>query len=332
MNVSGRGLPTTFTRQLKSRYAVLGYVGNTDHRWFSFLRDQQLDEVNFWQPRGGRGFHVIKPGAPFFFKLKSPHNAIGGFGFFAHHTVLPAWLAWETFGTGNGAPDFPSMRRSIERLRRIDPVDRLGAYEIGCIVVTGCVFFADDEWVPVPRDFAKNIVQGKSYDITAGEGARLWAECRERLAMPPSPDRVSDAARPVATERYGRGSLVRPRLGQGAFRVAVLDAYGRACAVSSEHSLPVLEAAHIQSYASGGHHEVSNGICLRSDIHRLFDAGYVTVDGDHRFVVSRRLKDDYDNGRVYYAWQGRSVEVPRDRTLRPDPAALAWHRDNLFIG
>ena len=45
---------------------------------------------------------------------------------------------------------------------------------------------------------------------------------------------------------------------------------------------------------------VDNGLLLRLDIHRLFDRGYVTVDRDYRFVVSRRLKEEFDNGRTYY--------------------------------
>jgi len=34
-------------------------------------------------------------GAPFFFKLKRPHNAIGGFGLFAGAQRLPVWHAWD---------------------------------------------------------------------------------------------------------------------------------------------------------------------------------------------------------------------------------------------
>jgi putative restriction endonuclease len=78
-------------------------------------------------------------------------------------------------------------------------------------------------------------------------------------------------------ERYGTPQLVAPRLGQGAFRVAVIEAYGRACAVTGEHSLPALDAAHIRSYDQEGPHEVRNGILLRADLHRLFDKGYLTV-------------------------------------------------------
>ena len=311
---------------------MIGYVGNTDFSWFTFLRDRAADEVNFWQPSGGRAFRAVEPGAPFFFKLKAPHNAIGGVGFFAHHSVLPTWLAWETFGEANGAADFDAMCHSIERLRRSGRTGRPGSFPIGCIILTGCVFFAEDDWVRVPSDYARNIVQGKTYDLLSGEGARIWQECRARVrTLADGAGLAADFGEPMAADRYGDGVLVRPRLGQGAFRVAVLDAYGRACAVSTEHSLPVLEAAHIRSYADGGRHDVRNGICLRSDIHRLFDAGYVTVDDDRRFVVSGRLKDDYDNGKVYYAWHGRRIDLPRDRGLWPGREELEWHREGRFI-
>lgn len=48
--------------------------------------------MNFWRP-GGVGFKAIQPGAPFFFKLTRPYNAIGGFGRFARAERLPLWLA-----------------------------------------------------------------------------------------------------------------------------------------------------------------------------------------------------------------------------------------------
>lgn len=42
------------------------YVGVTDRDWYRFLLGRpDLDEVNFWQPSGGRAFRAIKPGDPF---------------------------------------------------------------------------------------------------------------------------------------------------------------------------------------------------------------------------------------------------------------------------
>jgi putative restriction endonuclease len=124
--------------------------------------------------------------------------------------------------------------------------------------------------------------------------------------------------------------LVRPRLGQGTFSMAVRDAYGGACAVTREHSLPVLEAAHIRPYADGGEHEVSNGLLLRSDLHRLFDRGYVTVTPDLRFRVSSRLRTEYKNGRTYYALDGSTIAVPADAFRQPDREALRWHEHERF--
>ena len=120
------------------------------------------------------------------------------------------------------------------------------------------------------------------------------------------------------------------RLGQRTFRIAVLDAYGRSCAVTTEHSLPALEAGHIRSYAEGGPHQVSNGILFRADIHRLFDKGYITVTPDLRLVVSPRLREEFSNGKSYYPLHGNVVRVPSSVKDRPDPEWLQWHNEHTF--
>jgi putative restriction endonuclease len=102
--------------------------------------------------------------------------------------------------------------------------------------------------------------------------------------------------------------------------------------VTSEHSLPALEAAHIRPFGEGGAHEVSNGLLLRSDIHRLSDKGYVGVTPDHHFVVSKRLKDDYSNGRSYYPLHGQAIRVPERAEERPDASWLEWHLSKTFRG
>jgi putative restriction endonuclease len=94
--------------------------------------------------------------------------------------------------------------------------------------------------------------------------------------------------------------------------------------------LPVLEAAHIQPFANGGPHDVPNGLLLRADIHRLFDSGYVTVTPDLKFEVSRHLREEWENGRIYYALQGQEVAIPRFSADQPDPAYLRWHNANVF--
>lgn len=302
-----------------------GFVAPTDHDWYRFLRARpQLDEVNFWRPSAAP-FKALSPGEPFFFKLKAPHNAIGGFGQFLHAQKLAIWRAWDVFGEANGVADEFALRERLARLAG----DLRGGYEwdrvITCIVVSAPVFFAPDDWVAPPRDWGRQIVQGKAYDLTAGEGRRIWQECLERA-------RAADLPGPELDPRPAAGSLrlVAPRLGQGSFRLAVLDAYGGQCAVTTEHSLPVVEAAHIRPWSQGGRHELSNGLPLRRDLHRLFDLGFVTVRPDLTFAVSPRLREDWENGRVYYELEGRAVQRPSTADAHPSAEALEWHRDEVF--
>jgi len=309
---------------------VRGFVAPTDHGWYQFfLARSSLDEVNFWRP-GGLHFHVLRPGEPFFFKLKSPHVGIGGFGLFARFARLPVWRAWEVFGEANGVPDERTFRDRLARLMGNQAVRDYVRNEldrpIGCASIAQPIFFPPDEWVRVPADWKRNIVSGRSYDLTTGLGARLWRECLER-AERQAVDWVEEG---LAQARQGKPRLIEPRLGQGAFRIAVLDAYGGACAVTTEHSLPVLEAAHIRPWGMGGDHVVRNGIPLRRDLHRLFDLGYVTVRPDHRLMVSDALHEDYENGRAYYELQDRRILLPSRPTDQPSPELLSWHASTVF--
>ncbi|MBI4879006.1 MAG: HNH endonuclease [Planctomycetes bacterium] len=305
-----------------------GFIANTDFEWYSFLRERpDLEEINFWQPGGGQVFKAIEPGSLLFFKLKKPHYAIGGFGIFQRAEVLADWLAWECFGEGNGAATYEDMVRAIDRYRRAKTILNEGARTIGCIILTGPIFFEPIEWVAQPRDWKRNVVRGARYDLTQGEGKRILEECQARAAARTPHSYVLEAVAAV-----GAGRLIQPRLGQGTFRLAVTEAYDRACAVTGEHSLPVLEAAHIKPFTIEKRHDVRNGILLRSDLHRLFDRGYVTISPDRRFEVSQRLKDDFRNGKSYFPLHGRVIQLPRREDLHPDPEKLEWHRQRVYLG
>ena len=308
-----------------------GYVGLTDPDWYAFLSSQSdLDEVNFWQPHGGRTFGAIARGEPFFFKLRAPSKMVAGFGFFERFESLPAWLAWECFGPRNGAATFEEMVDRIARLRGGE-VPPNGDFLIGCVMLTAPVFFGPRELVPPPADWARTgIQQGKTYDLTAGEGESLWRECVGRATTSARYWNVDSV--PEDHSRYGEPALFRPRLGQGTFSLAVRDAYRGACAVTGEHSSPVLEAAHIIPFANGGTHSVDNGLLLRSDLHRLYDRGYVTVTPELNFLVGDRLREEFRNGRSYYALSGSHIALPADSQLHPCRASLDWHAHEVFKG
>ncbi|MFN5804527.1 MAG: HNH endonuclease, partial [Opitutia bacterium] len=82
----------------------------------------------------------------------------------------------------------------------------------------------------------------------------------------------------------------------------------------------------------GGGHEVGNGLLLRSDFHTLFDAGYLTIDTDYRLLVSKRLKDEFSNGRHYYEHHGvRVPNLPARTDLLPARSAIEW-RNQGWLG
>jgi len=299
-------------------------VAVTDGDWFEMLRRKPgLAEVNFWAPSAA-GFRALQPGELFLFKLHAPRNVIVGGGIFAYANALPCSLAWAAFGEANGARSAQEMRTRIACYRRADPLDR-SDFEIGCRILTQPFFFEERDWIVPPASWAPNIVSFKTYSTDGAEGRALWDAVNDRLARMPLREAPTE---PQA--RFGEPRLIRPRLGQGAFRILVTDIYQRRCAVTHERTLPALEAAHIRPYGDGGSHEASNGLLLRRDIHSLFDAGYVTVTPELRFEVSRRIKDEFDNGAHYYALQGHRISSPSEAAMLPDAAALTWHNENRF--
>jgi putative restriction endonuclease len=305
---------------------VLAYVAVTDRDWYRFLRRRpELDELNFWQPGGQRLFKRLMPGEPFLFKLHYPENAIVGGGVFAHASILDSRLASDAFGDKNGATSYEEMRRRIEKYRRqSSPHDQ---YNIGCIILEVPFFFEERHWIPAPESFKSQTVQGKAYTLESPDGAALWQAVMDRLPG----THLGRVAEPVGPVEWSK-RWVRQRLGQGSFRVLVTDTYQRRCAVTHEKVLPVLEAAHIRPVTVGGTHRIENGLLLRSDLHTLFDCGYVTVGSDQRVRVSRRLKKDFDNGEHYLQLSGSKIWMPEDPQDCPSPELLEWHADSVFNG
>jgi putative restriction endonuclease len=170
------------------------------------------------------------------------------------------------------------MRKRIAFYRK-EPDDPRKDYLIGCRVLTQPFFFPEQQWIPIPGSWSPNIVQGRTYDTSDSEGRRLWEAVLERESQLP--------AAPIATPRYGEPTLIRPRLGQGAFRVIVTDVYQRQCAVTGERTLPILDAAHIRPFGDGGKHEIS------------------------------KLRDDFENGRHYYTMKGHTLLMPPNPDQRP---------------
>jgi putative restriction endonuclease len=313
------------------------FVANTDPAWYHFLAQHELTaEVNFWRPRGSHAqFRAISPGELFFLRLRRPFSKIVGFGVFTHHSVLPLTMAWEAFGTGNGCETFSEFVQLIAKYRD-EPADRRAAltWEIGCTILTDIHYYPESEWLDFP--FRPGLVQGKSLDTSSEEGACIWDHMQAyfgNLHLTSASTSLSQDPFSLVKETRALYTTesVKERLGQGAFRVMVLDAYHRRCSVTGERTLPVVEAAHIQQYVSPLSNHVQNGIALREDVHTLFDKGYVAVDEDYRFIVSPKLREAFENGREYYRFHGKPIQLPEPSALSPSKDAIRWHLEHVFV-
>lgn len=101
--------------------------------------------------------------------------------------------------------------------------------------------------------------------------------------------RSADVASDIERKRI---QSTRTRPNQARFRKQVLETYER-CIVSNVSMPEVLEAAHIRPYAYDGADTVANGLCMRVDIHQLFDAGHLRISEDGVIDLSSRARMDY---------------------------------------
>jgi len=313
------------------------FIALTDKAWFDFLEthveDGVVDEVNFWSPSSTEPLKDLHPGEPVFFRLKKPWHAIAGYGFFAHFSVLDLDVAWGCFGWKNGDPDKVRFLTRIGGYRGIDLLDpRARREHLGCTILRSAHFWPQERWLSwgEAQGWHTNIVRGKT-ERDASRATRLFAEMDADQQL--IPDDLSE--RPFEPfDGDERTFVVRPeaeREGQGAFRTRVLDAYGRRCAITGEHTEPVLDAAHIQPYRGTRSNHVQNGLLLTKEFHALFDLGYVAVTPEHEVLVSPTLERDWHNGKRYYPFDHQRLAVlPRRADLLPSPRALEWHLANVF--
>lgn len=97
-----------------------------------------------------------------------------------------------------------------------------------------------------------------------------------------------------ATERQRRLAEIWERPGQAKFRRAVFEMFGARCLVTGCETLMALEAAHVLPVSSGGCDEGWNGIPLRADLHRLFDAGAIVIEpSSWKLFFAEPVREEY---------------------------------------
>ena len=81
------------------------------------------------------------------------------------------------------------------------------------------------------------------------------------------------------------------------FRKIVLAADSHCCVITGEQTPETLEAAHLVPAKNGENDISSNGITLRADLHRLFDAGLITFAESGRVIIRAPKSPSFDEYR-----------------------------------
>lgn len=108
------------------------------------------------------------------------------------------------------------------------------------------------------------------------------------------------------------------REGQQKFRDQILNTYGHSCCISGCKVIDVLEAAHITPYNGPDSNVINNGLCLRSDLHKLWDKYLIAINPDsYKVELSSKLKgtdyEQYEGVQVFSNLQ--SSEIPTKELL-----------------
>jgi putative restriction endonuclease len=311
---------------------MTAFVGVTDKNWYWLLYETGPvhPEVNFWLPSGNQGFKALDVGEPFLFKTHVDRtdpigDRIVGVGSFSGYARATTSEVWESFGLANGVESLEGLRERVARYRKA-PVGRSDDPLIGCILLQDAVFFAPEDTLSAPGNFSPNIVRGRTYSAVEINDTESVAEAIIRYHLIKGDQGVQLGGR-----TQGDPVLATPRIGQQAFKLVVAEKYGHHCAITGEKVRPVLEAAHILPVADGGQHRIDNGLLLRSDVHTLFDRGYLGVDLKYQLRVSPLLRDQFGNGDFFYAKEGEKIDLPRHRSDRPNREFLEWHNDTVFL-
>lgn len=314
------------------------YTAVTDPDWFAYLSsrtpERRVDEVNFWSPKAQVPMRRFQLGEPVFFKLRSPHNAIAGYGFFAHWSLLSLTTAWDAFGDKNGFVDRLQFLEAMAAMRDVEVTSSaLHATPLCCTILRDAVFWPRDRWL----EWGANVGWGSGPTRGRTEhdpqrASRLLAEIQhDHLDDRAAEEFLPEFVVTDADEREVIAAQAKPRVGQGAFRTRLLDAYGRRCAITGEKTEPVLQAAHIQSYLGPHSNHVQNGILLSQEFHTLYDQGFIAITPDLKVRVSEQIRERWSNGKRYYAHHGQPIRLPESAALQPSTAALEWHLKRRFV-
>lgn len=124
-------------------------------------------------------------------------------------------------------------------------------------------------------------------------------------------------------------TIIRARIGQGAYREQLLRKYEQRCIVTGIDRTKLLVASHIKPWSICDNSErvdVENGLILCPNMDKLFDCGLISFDNTGKMLISSFVGKD--NVERLHISSGMQVDLRATNRLL---AYLEYHRDVLFV-
>lgn len=303
-------------------------------------------EANFWQP-SPHGCRLCLPVNRFCSRQRTqrkypgvdiPGYSLVGGGFFDEYVEWGVSEAWTIWGLANGVAteqELLARARSYRASSATSDPDPT----IGCVILRNIFFAAAGKELAEPPRWPRNVVTLSRYDLAEPSRKEDTEYVGHALALLRRGARVDLAWEPDLRgvdldwrgPRIWRSCAGPPAHGQGHFKRAVATAYRNRCAVTSRRDVPEL--------GSRAHPPIRRGwraCCFQwlaaTDVHRLFDRGYLSVDPDLRLRVSRQLQEHGWNGVEFCQREavGHRIPAPENPLHQPDCDALAWQTESRF--
>jgi len=117
---------------------------------------------------------------------------------------------------------------------------------------------------------------------------------------------VRETNLPSVADRERVLAEVTARPYQSLFRNNILAAYNSKCLITDIALEAVLEAVHIVPVSQGGNDRIENGLCLRSDIHLLYDSGHLRINTSGSIHLSEAASQSSNYGSL-----SRKIAIPQ---------------------
>jgi putative restriction endonuclease len=286
-------------------------IAPTDIDWFQFLKQRlNFSAINFWTDRPWNP-RRINEGDKFYFLLKAPIRKIGGYANFVYYENLTIEEAWQKFGRGNGVNSLYEL--GVKATGELEPDFTT---EIGCLVLENPVFLEiEDYFHPTEYNlsFSNQISKLKYYSqLNQINFASDYKQVGFSFASFNSKENYE----------FKESSRVK---GQSKFRQSLTKFYNQQGAISGETCLTILDAVHINPHINENKNHIKNGVLLRSDLHKLFDEGLLTITPDYKVVIADELATS-----DYYKYNHQQINLPEATTLYPSQQLLKFHNQYIF--